>query len=778
MRAAWRRLATGWIVVAVCAGAVLLAGARLMVLSLRESARQTHIDTQRLADRDAAALRGQLQALTALAAQRAAAAVQAASYEPGRNEFWLASDGRVLGSPTDYRTADDIAQAWSRSASVAGARLLGPLREDNRWLVAVRAPLEYPQGNGGTARIGWSVVYRDIAELLGPAQLDRVRQSGYDFQLAQIDAEGRSVIFASSAAAPLVDPVASPIALPADASGTTARGGWALMMRPRAGWLPGSALAVDLSLLMLVTWLVALGVRDGMRHFMQLRSALSVSRRRLQDAHRKLAQEIERRDQLQKSFDHAHFHDAFTGLPNRQFFLGRLDRALRELRGRPERRLAVLLIAIERYKAVTDTLGHTAGDELMLQITREFDRALATQNHALARWADDELALLLPDEPDAAALPEAARLLRLALQTPIELRRHRVLVGSSIGATLVDSGLRRTEEVMREADIALSTTRVRGGGGASFAVYSASMQANLLQLVSVEADLEQALERDEFRLLFQPIVDLRARRVVGVEALLRWSHPTQGLLAPEHFLGMAEETGLLVPITRWIIGRVCELSRQWRPRLPAGCAFYISVNLSPGALLDPELEHYLGRALEMTGTPPATLKFELNEAGLISDAGAARNALDRLHAMGIELMLDDFGTGYSSLSHLQFFPFDYIKIEGPFDSNPGPAQGHAALVRAITLSAATLGLKTIAEVVETTSAIETLEQIGCQFAQGNVFCAPVDAEQAMAHLCRQELEPMQAANESQPEDTGDSPTLILPPLPESAVPWMASIQRS
>jgi EAL domain-containing protein (putative c-di-GMP-specific phosphodiesterase class I) len=377
--------------------------------------------------------------------------------------------------------------------------------------------------------------------------------------------------------------------------------------------------------------------------------------------------------------------------------------------------------------------------------------------------------LMLPDAADASVASEAAHALQVALQSPIALRRHRVLVGVTIGATLAESGSRRTEELMREADIALSTVRIRGEG-AGFAAYSASMLSRQLELVSVEADLQQALERNEFRLLFQPIVDLHAHRVVGVEALLRWLHPVHGLLTPEHFLALAEEDGLIVPITRWIIQRACELSRQWRTRLPDTDSFYISINLSPGALLDPELGSSVARALKDTGTSPGALKFELTENGLISNAAAARSILDALHAMGIELMLDDFGTGYSSLSHLQLFPFDYLKIDGPFDGGTDSTRGRSALVPAIAQIAATLGLKIIAEAVETTDAADALERIGCAYAQGKVFCGPVDAEQAVQRLCARVLEPLdQFEQHSLRDELQESPTLILPALPETVL---------
>jgi diguanylate cyclase (GGDEF)-like protein len=423
-----------------------------------------------------------------------------------------------------------------------------------------------------------------------------------------------------------------------------------------------------------------------------------------------------------------------------------------------------VLIAVDRYKVITDTLGHTAGDELMVQVTRLFDQALSGHEHVLARWADDELALLLMDANRMPVLLETAQALQQELQTPLVLRRHRIVIATSIGATEVESGLARAEEVMREADVALSSAR---SAGSSLVTYNPMMQHQFMQIVSLEGDLHLALEREEFRLRFQPIVDLRVRQVVGVEALLRWMHPVEGLLSPGRFLSFAEEAGLIVPITRWIITRACALAAYWRERLPPERAFFISVNLSPAALLDPALSEYVAEALRDNGIPPAMLKFELTENGLISNVGAARDVLDRLHAQGIELMLDDFGTGYSSLSHLQLFPFSYIKIDGPLGSQLGTDNGGAdgSLVRAMAQMAATLGLKTIAEIVERTAAVEALQDIGCQFAQGNVFCGPVDAEQALQRLLAVHLDP----HDEPEEEIDSSPTLILPILPEPAV---------
>jgi diguanylate cyclase (GGDEF)-like protein len=487
-----------------------------------------------------------------------------------------------------------------------------------------------------------------------------------------------------------------------------------------------------------------------------------VARRRLRQAHERLSQEIELRAKLQSSFEHVHLHDSFTGLPNRRFFLGQLDRALRQMRTRSGRPLGVLLIAVDRFKVVTDTLGHTAGDELMVQITRLFGQVLSSREHVLARWADDTLALQIADVASAQQLNEVGRSLQQALQTPMELRRHRIAAAVSVGATWVESGLQRTEEVLREADIALNGAKATGGSNPM--TYSATMQNQLMQVVSLESDLHSALARGEFRLLFQPIVDLQACHVVGVEVLLRWLHPVEGLLTPSRFLSFAEDAGLSVPITRWVIQRACKVSGEWRRRLPPECKFYMSINLSPAALMDADLSNYVAKVLKETGTSPASLKFELTENGLISNVGAVRDLLERLHTMGIELMLDDFGTGYSSLSHLQLFPFDYVKIDGPMHSQQNHNSNADALLRAMTQMASALGLKTIAEIVDTVAAANALQKMGCEYAQGNAFSAPVDAEQAFKRLLANILEPSNEAF-----DDNDSPTMILPALPEDAI---------
>ena len=382
---------------------------------------------------------------------------------------------------------------------------------------------------------------------------------------------------------------------------------------------------------------------------------------------------------------------------------------------------------------------------------------------------------------DAIAAHAIANELQNTRQQPFALRQHLLKVAMRIGFTCIDSGLQRAEDALREADIALSVAK-RQQNQLTVA-YTAGMGGAAVSLVSLEADLHIALERNEFRLLFQPIVDLRSHGVVGTEALLRWRHPVEGLLAPNEFLAIAEESGVIVPVTRWIIQRVCRLAAEWRKRLPQGTNFYISVNLSAAVLRDPGLRDYVARVLEDTHTPPGHLKFELTEGGLISNVSTAREVLEALHRMGIELMLDDFGTGYSSLSYLQLFPFDYVKIDRPFVKHTGSERANAAITSAILQMASSLGLRSVAEAVETQAAAQALLQMGCNFAQGYLFSAPVEAEEALDQLRRagrlRATIPVArvAANEPGQRDTAND-TLVLPDSPTLVLPGEMNVEST
>jgi diguanylate cyclase (GGDEF)-like protein len=573
----------------------------------------------------------------------------------------------------------------------------------------------------------------ELDQLLSSLQLSRLIDPGYDFELSKIDAAGgRPRVFVSTRLDPLDDGITSRIRPPAGVTQDLPNGFLQLALRPKAGWYPARDLIAAIGLLAFVAWLLAFATHDLVHSLHRARDALGLSRRQLQTSNRKLAAEIEQRENLQKSFEHSRYHDAFTGLPNRRYFMEQLDRALREVRTRRRQRLAIMLIDIDRFKMINDSLGHTAGDELVVQAARRFQRATETLECVLARWSGDQFALLVFDIESIDAALDIAALLQGALHESFELRKHRINVAARVGVTCIDSGLQRAEEAVREADVALSVAKRHDT--ASAVAYQPAMGGSAATLVSLEADLHLALDRRELHLVFQPIIDLRTQRAAGAEALLRWLHPVEGLLTPEKFLGVAEEAGLIVPITRWTVLRACKLAAEWRERLPKDQEFYISINISAAALRDPEFSAYVARALADTGAPPSALKFELTEGGLISNPGAMREVLDDLHGLGIEMMLDDFGTGYSSLSYLQLFPFDYLKIDRPFVNRTGSEHANTAIAAAMVQMAASLGLKSVAEIVETQAAAQDLQRMGCDYAQGYFYCQPLGAEEALRVL--------------------------------------------
>ena len=788
---------TGWLPAVLVLAVVLITGSRLIMLSVQQHAETAREASRAEATHAALSIESQLRLLTDLAsreARRAAAAVERAGapaaladVAPIRNTFWIAADGMLVSSKDSSATiAKGIVSEWASTAPLRNASVpsvLGPMREGSQWLVAARVPIR-PAG-AGTQPLAWSVAYADLDQLLSSTHLGGIVDAGYDFALAQIEpTSGRSRIFVSSRTTPLDVAADRTIQLPAGFLPAIAGSYLQIAIRPRAGWYPTEELATEIGLLAVLAWLLAFGTHDLTHSLLRLRAGLSASRRRVHALTERLASEIEQRQDLQKSFDHARYHDGLTGMPNRRYFMNQLDRALGDVRTRRRQRIGIILIDIARFRVINDTLGHTAGDELMVQAARRFAKATAAFECVLARWSGDQFAVLILDVPSPEAAVALAAVLQEALHAPFDLRRHRLSVTASMGITCADSGPQRAEDVLREADIAL--TAAKRHETTKTVAYVPAMGGQAATLVSLEADLHVALAKNELRLMFQPIVDLRSYRMVGAEVLLRWRHPVEGLLTPDKFLGIAEEAGLMVPVTRRIILRVCKLAMEWRRRLPPGQEFYLSINLSAAVLRDPGFSEYVESVLKETELPAASLKFELTEATLISNVGAAREVLERLHRMGVQIMLDDFGTGYSSLNYLQLFPLDYVKIDRPFINRTGSESANTGMTQAMLQMAPSLGLTAIAEIIETEAAANALRQMGCAFGQGYFFSEPVAAELALQFLRGQPFQARQQAagpieetsavtpiavppaaalsptTTSQRED--DSPTMAMPPL--------------
>jgi diguanylate cyclase (GGDEF)-like protein len=773
---------SGWLPAALVLVVVLVAGSRLIVLSVQQHAQSAQKVAWAQATSAARAIESQIQSLADVAnreAERAAAANSAAhtptalrSLNPLPNAFWISANGVAVASDESSPTAvNGIFSEWSpaqRSAAIPS--VIGPTRQGSQWLIAALAPI-LPAASDRTKAMGWSVVYTDLDQLLSAIHLGRLVNAGYDFALAQIDpGSGQSRTFVSSNATPFAAPIALALRLPAGYSPAVPGSYLQILIRQRAGWYPAGEIATEIGVLAVLAWLLAFGAYDLTHSLRRLRTGLSVYRGRLHGMREQLAAETEKRLELQKSIDYARYHDGFTGLPNRRYFVDQLDRALRELRARQRHRIGVILIDIARFKLINDTLGHTVGDELMVQAARRFEKAAAAFECVLARWSGDQFALLILDVafPDAAVT--FADVLQDALRAPFELRRHRISVTASMGVTSVESGSSRAEDVLREADIALSVAKKHETR--RVILYAPAMGGDAASLVSLEAELHLALKQNDLRLLFQPIVDLHSYRMVGAEALLRWRHPTEGMVMPDKFLAIAEEAGLMVNITRQIILRVCMLAAEWRRSLPEA-QFYLSINLSASALRDPDLSGSVAQVLHDTGVPAASLKFEVTEAALISNVGAAREALERLHQLGVHVMLDDFGTGFSSLNYLQLFPLDYVKIDRPFVTRTFSDRANSGMMSAMLQMASSLGLTAIAENVETEAAADALRSIGCKFGQGYFFSEPVQADIALQRLRgepfvgSQHMAAPVAADAAtsappmgSPED--ESPTLMIP----------------
>jgi diguanylate cyclase (GGDEF)-like protein len=775
----------GWLPTVVVLAVVLIAGSRLMYLSVQNHATAARATAGTVLAGYVGKIDSQLQRLGNVASRQAAAAGKALadtntftsleSVPLASNTFWMTPDDKVLTSrPTDAVNASGIASEWESAESarpVRGASVLGPLRLGSQWLVAARVPVIPATPGVQSQSSGWAVSYADLDELISGGHLAKLTDAGYDFELSQVEPRSaRSRIFVSSSTDPLVDAVATRIRLPSGFTPATAGSYLQVSIRPRTGWYPATELASDIGLLAFLAWLLAFGTHDLSHALRRSRAALAAARKRLRAINQQLATEMQQRLNLQETFDHARFHDAFTGLPNRRYFMDQLDRALRDVRTKRRQRIAVIIVDISRFKLVNDMLGHTAGDELMVQAARRFEKSTSAFEGVLSRWGGDQFAVLILDVVSTEAALQVAGLLQEELRTPFELRRHKLVVTATIGVTSVDSGQQRAEDVVREADIALTVAKRQETS--KIVVYSPNMAGQAATLVSLEADLHVALEKHELRLLFQPIVDLRTYRMVGAEALLRWRHPVESVLGPDKFLRIAEEAGLMVPITRWIILRVVKLAGEWLRRLPANQKFFISINLSPTALRDPGMADYIATLLRETQLPPSLLKFELTEAALISNVGAARETLDRLHAMGIQLMLDDFGTGYSSLSYLQLFPFDFVKIDRPFVNSSGSDQANTGMMAAMVQMAGSLNLTAIAEIIETEAAARALQEMGCDYGQGFYFSEPIEAELALQRLRTQHpfQPPQQATGTFQapqiPAETANTAaeTVVIKPL--------------
>jgi diguanylate cyclase (GGDEF)-like protein/PAS domain S-box-containing protein len=443
-----------------------------------------------------------------------------------------------------------------------------------------------------------------------------------------------------------------------------------------------------------------------------------ITERKLAEAELRLA-EADLRYQAQ--------HDALTGLPNRALVFEQLERA----RARSHEQVAVLLLDLDRFKLVNDSFGHAAGDALLVEIAPRLREALRPGD-IVGRLGGDEFVLLLTDIADERVAVEVAERIVAALRRPFRLEGIEHFVTVSIGIAIGGGARALPGALIRDADAALYRAKERGRG--RYEVFDRAMRVRTLARLSLENDLRRALQREELRVHYQPVVSLHDRSILGVEALVHWQHPERGLIAPAEFIPIAEDSGLIAAIGEWVLREACRQAAEWHAASPDAPPLAVSVNVSVRQITQRDLPGVVARALRDTGLDPHALCLEITETVILDDSDIANQALQALLALGVGMVLDDFGTGYSSLAYLTRLPIRGLKIDRSFVNRLGASERSTAIVTAILRMAEALAIEVTAEGVETTRQIEELQRLGCHRAQGFYFARPLPASELAALL--------------------------------------------
>ena len=436
-------------------------------------------------------------------------------------------------------------------------------------------------------------------------------------------------------------------------------------------------------------------------------------------------EDITARKRAEEQLLHNAFHDPLTGLPNRALFVNHLKLALERAKRHDDLLFALLFLDLDRFKLVNDSLGHGVGDKLLIAVAQKLKACLRPED-TVARLGGDEFAILLNDIADLSAAIHVAERIQKELSAPIRFGGHEVFTSASIGIALSSTGYERTEDILRDADIAMY--RAKSRGQACYEVFDKAMHARALAHLRLEADLRRAVKRQEFCLQYQPIVSLGSNRINGFEALVRWQHPKRGLMYPAEFIPMAEETGLIISLGQWVLREACGQMRQWQEQYPELADCTMAVNLSSKQLLEVTLVEQIKQILEETGLDAKNLMLEITESALMENAQMAAAMLTQLREFGVRLSIDDFGTGYSSLSYLHRFHADTLKIDRSFISRIDVDQENREITKTILNLAANLAMNVVAEGVETKGQLAQLSALSCQYGQGEYFYASLDSK--------------------------------------------------
>ena len=441
--------------------------------------------------------------------------------------------------------------------------------------------------------------------------------------------------------------------------------------------------------------------------------------------------ELQRTSQaLQESkehFRHAAFHDSLTDLPNRSLFSDYLKLAIERSKRQSDYLFAVLFLDLDRFKYINDSLGHSYGDQLIIEITKRLQLSLR-QVDTVARFGGDEFAILLDGIKDPSDAIRVAEKIQRELRKPFELGGHEAFTSASIGIALSSAGYDQPDYILRDADTAMY--RAKDAGKACYELFDLEMHSRAVIRLRLENDLRRAVERNEFCVFYQPIVSVETGRLSGFEALVRWQHPERGLVEPSEFIPVAEETGLIGTLGSWILEEACRRMHEWHMQHPANRTLTINVNLSSKQLIQSGLVQEVRTILEKTQLPPRSLKLEITESVVMENAELATTMLKQLSDLNVHLCIDDFGTGYSSLSYLHRFPVDTLKIDRSFVNRIEEKGENVEIVRIIATLARNLGMEVVAEGVESEDQLACLKALKCEYAQGYLFAVPLTADAA------------------------------------------------
>jgi len=428
-------------------------------------------------------------------------------------------------------------------------------------------------------------------------------------------------------------------------------------------------------------------------------------------------------------------HDVLTGLPNRAFFMNRLRHAVEYSKRHSNHQFAVLFLDVDRFKLINDSLGHMFGDQLLIVIAQRLTECLRPTDIA-ARFGGDEFIILLENIQDISDPVRIADRVQEKIILPITLNDQEIFITVSIGISLNTTGYEQAEDLLRNADIAMYRAKARGK--ACYQIFNTEMYLQIVERLQLENDLRRAIERQQLRVYYQPIVSLKTGRITGFEALIRWLHPELGILLPEEFIPTAQENGLIVPIDEWVLREACHQTQQWQEQFKSNSAnlseqpLTISVNLCSSRFSQSKLLAHINQVLQSTGLDAQSLKLEITESVIMEKGENATIMLEKLRNLGIKLAIDDFGTGYSSLGRLHNLPITELKIDQSFVSGSAVEEGNLDIVETIVTLAKKLSVDVTAEGVETLEQFQKLKELKCEYGQGYFFSKPLESKAAKA----------------------------------------------